>query len=187
MKVYVIDLRKYKVNNNLPIEFLKQVNKYKNEKSKVSLVAWSFLEEILRKEYLINTSELVIELNEKGKPKFRNSDIYFNISHSHNLISIGIGKEELGIDIECCIDRTNFEQLIRRIDKEITIFTKEMFYDLWTKKEARYKRDNNCNFFNLIMQDLKEILTFTVFDSEKNEYKLSIDTSETIVNMDEYL
>ena len=65
MKVYVLDLRKYKCNNNLPIEFLKQVNKYKNEKSQVSLVAWSFLEEILRKEYLIDTSNLVIELNEK--------------------------------------------------------------------------------------------------------------------------
>lgn len=187
MKVYVIDLRKYKCNNNLPIEFLKQVNKYKNEKSQVSLVAWSFLEEILRKEYLINTSNLVIELNEKGKPKFKNSDIYFNISHSHNLISIGIGKEELGIDIECCIDRPNFKQLIRRIDKEVTTFTKEIFYDLWTKKEARYKRDNNCNFFNITMKEVKNILTFTIIDSENNEYKLSIDTPETIVNMDEYL
>ena len=187
MKVYVLDLRKYKCNNNLPIEFLKQVNKYKNEKSKVSLVAWSFLEEILRKEYLINTSNLVIELNEKGKPKFKNSDIYFNISHSHNLISIGIGKKELGIDIEYCIDRSNFEKLIGRIDKEVTVYTKEMFYDLWTKKEARYKRDNSYNFFNITMKELEDVVTFTIFDSEKNEYKLSIDTPEIIENKDEYL
>ena len=37
------------------------------------------------------------------------------------------------------------------------------------------------------MKELEDVVTFTIFDSEKNEYKLSIDTLEIIENKDDYL
>jgi len=47
----------------------------------------------------IDISKVNLCYSEYGKPSIKNEDIYFNLSHSKNLIVLGIAQQELGIDI----------------------------------------------------------------------------------------
>ncbi|GHU47274.1 hypothetical protein FACS1894218_1340 [Bacilli bacterium] len=47
----------------------------------------------------------VIFLDSNGKPKFKNSKIKFNISHTRELVACAIGYNDMGLDIET-VDRT---------------------------------------------------------------------------------
>ena len=181
MKFYIKDIRDYK-NKKISNNFSKQALKYNNAKKNISLLAWALLEEILSEEYLVETDKLIIGIKDKGKPYFVNSSIEFSISHSNNLILIGIGKRELGVDIEYCKDRDNYEKLIRKIDDNITTFDKDTLYSLWTKKEARYKRKNDINLLEINIKDIEEVYTFSYFDKDNLEYKVSIDCDEIIEN-----
>lgn len=100
--------------------------------------------------------------NENGKPYFKNSKIYFSISHSSEYVACIVSDNEIGIDI----------QKIRRIPDNLNIVFNEdelelssfELLKLWTKKEAIIKARG------LNMQHMKKIniedynLTTEIFD-----------------------
>lgn len=121
-------------------------DKYQDHiKDEISKKTWNFLIDILKKDYDINVLKEDIFFNQYGKPYLKNNYIYFNISHSKNMIALIISDNECGIDIEY-IDKTrNIEGLSKKVlsSKEKEEFDKnkdiEIFYKFWTQKEAYYK------------------------------------------------
>ena len=112
------------------------------------------LEEKLKKNDLYVIYEEIRALNEKGKPKFKNSDIYFNISHSHNLISIGIGKKELGIDISSHMFLQHSS-----LGQPLTMLYRKSMFDFRWSKQYRYYRDTH-EIYHLLMVGKGMFLNF---------------------------
>ena len=71
----------------------KSIDKSKNETE----LSYIILKDMLKK---LKQNEDLIELSENGKPYFKNSNLFFNYSHSKNYILVGISSSEIGVDIE---------------------------------------------------------------------------------------
>ena len=165
MKIYTIDIRNF--NYKLPDDvFYNQINKY-NEKLHQTqhIVAWSFLYKLLKEEY--NITDFTIYYNEYNKPYLK--DIYFNISHSLNMVAIIISNEECGIDIECLNEMKNKDAL----KKHFNVNSDEEFLTKWTKKEAYLKKVGTGIKISSLYEDVKDIKTTIVEDNDKNIYYLS--------------
>ena len=94
---------------------------------------------------------------EHGKPYITNYEgIYFNISHCHEAVAIGVSNREIGIDIE---GRRHFsDPLIERaFSEEEKAIIKDSddpqkdFARIWTRKEAWFK----CTGTGILMDHLK--------------------------------
>ena len=83
--------------------------------------------------YDVKDTEIIVE---KNKPKFKNSDLCFNISHSENIVAVAFDNHQLGLDIEFMKDR-DFKTLLERYN--IDSNDKNLFYQFWTEYEAEYK------------------------------------------------
>lgn len=142
-KVYIENIDNIIVNNDLI-----DVITYTDGKMKdVSLKAWSFLFKIIYEKYNIKISKAMIYYNEYNKPYLKEKNIFFNISHSKDLIAIIVDDKECGIDIEYIDYNKNIDKLINKVlsQSEIKKYNKRInkhnyFYKLWTKKETYYKK-----------------------------------------------
>lgn len=80
---------------------------------------------------------------EKGKPYLKDFPLYFNLSHSGDYVLCGLGSEEIGADIQqhCGKDVRKIAQRFFS-EREATVIERageareELFYRLWTRKEA---------------------------------------------------
>ena len=87
--------------------------------------------------------------NEYGKPFLKNSNIYFNMSHSHNMVSYIVALNyRVGIDIELHDSKLDVQELASlvltlRESKYLSSLNSQeklkFFYHLWTKKESLIK------------------------------------------------
>ena len=137
--VYVESIKNIQINNEV-CEKIKL-----NNKKDVSKKAWSYLYELL-KEYNINLLEEEIIYINNQKPYIKNNPIYFNISHSNNMIAIVIADTECSIDIEYINMNKNHDKIVNKLfsNDEQLIYSNhphklEYFYELWTKKESCFK------------------------------------------------
>lgn len=73
---------------------------------------------------------------ENNKPKFENSNLNFNISHSNNIVAVAFDSMPLGLDIEYMKNR-DFKSLLKRYN--INSDSKNVFYQFWTEYEAEIK------------------------------------------------
>ena len=131
-------------------------------------------------------------LEKNGKPNYKNLPIYFNSSHSEDLVLVAFSKtQETGIDIEFnkSINTeiyTDFlhvqeEKLLQKSNNKSSLF-----YSIWTKKEALIKataiginadfKTIDCSksetFFNAEKYFFKEIkldINYTCFVCNKNK------------------
>ena len=117
-------------------EFIKQFKK-KELGSKKRIIEHSMsmfiLEYLLKRFYKIENFEIVYE---NKKPKLKNDEIYFNISHSKDIILIAFSDSSVGVDIEQKKER-DFKKLSDYYNVQFK--NKEDFYELWTKLEAGIK------------------------------------------------
>ena len=113
--------------------------------------------EVARIFYNIENTEIIVENN---KPKFKNADLCFNISHSNNLVAIAFDEMSLGLDIEYMKER-DFKALLKRYN--IDSNDKNLFYQFWTEYEASIK----------IQSETKQKLCFKL----KDNYMLSLFSS----------
>ena len=134
-------------SNPLNEGYLREIRERENESSACeSLFALALLyEQICSLPRPIDTSELIFERGECGKPYFRDSDVKFNISHSKGCVACAssVG-EELGVDIEAAeISAERAERLAKRYfgEEEQREIEKapESFARRWTEKEAKAK------------------------------------------------
>lgn len=96
-----------------------------------------FLFEILETHYDVIANESDLEKTEYGKLSLKNSPVRFNITHSGDIVAVGISEKELGLDVEFIKPRNN-AKLAQKIFGT-TPKNDEEFYTLWTKAESFVK------------------------------------------------
>lgn len=130
---------------------------YKGKKKLQSALGRHLTKEVARIFYNIEDTEIIVENN---KPKFKNADLCFNISHSNNIVAVAFDNIPLGLDVEHMKDR-NFKMLLERYN--IDSNDKNLFYQFWTEYEASIK----------IQSETKQKLCFKL----KDNYMLSLFSS----------
>ena len=128
-----------------------------SKKKLQSALGRHIVKEVARIFYNVNDTEIIIENN---KPKFKNADLCFNISHSNNIVAVAFDVLPLGLDVEYIKER-NFKLLLERYN--IASNDKEFFYQFWTEYEASIK----------IQDEIKQKLCFKL----KEDYMLSLFSS----------
>lgn len=182
IEIYLLNIQDLEVKdyvNNIPDNFLNQVNKYKEEdQRKRSFFSW-YLLYLKLKMRNIDVGNLKVNLNANGKPLIEG--IHFNITHSHNLVALALANEEVGIDLEYVEFKDN-SKLAKKVmtDEE---YNKSLtgdicFYMIWTKKEAYLKRKGLA--LNLVFDKelkLEDVATHLIKVGEDNYY-LSVSPSK---------
>ena len=112
-----------------------------------------------------------------GKPYLENYPFYFNLSHSGNYVVCAISPREVGVDIQE-YRQVDMERLAKRFfSKEeqnaLKVCTKgkeqyELFYQLWTRKEAYGKLTGEGIAAVIDKSTLLKEGTFTVAEAEAN-------------------
>ena len=83
--------------------------------------------------FSIKDTEIIIE---NSKPKYKNSNVHFSITHSNKIIAVAFDYYPVGIDIEYMKER-DFKKLSEHYN--INTYNKVEFYKKWTKLEAEIK------------------------------------------------
>ena len=132
MKLYICDVNKYSIDELLNSKYLKEEDKNNALKYKI---------EMDQKEHLISNyfkNKYIGEYrhNENGKPVSDNA--FFNISHSYNIVVIGISDREIGVDVEIIRDvKEDFIKYISNEDEYKFINgDNNKFYQIWCSKES---------------------------------------------------
>ncbi|MBE5757183.1 MAG: hypothetical protein E7342_05205 [Clostridiales bacterium] len=113
--------------------------------------AHEFLFFILDKYYNLQITDKDLKKTEFGKLYIENNPIYFNISHSQNVVAIAISNENVGVDVEVIKDK-KFSNINKNVFGN-EILKKEDFFALWTKAESFVKYNANS-----ILLSLKHII-----------------------------
>lgn len=89
---------------------------------------------------------LNIERGDNGKPYFKTSGYFFNISHSFEISVAVFSDDRVGIDIERMVSRPSLSKVAKRFfsESEYSRYIEsresiESFYRIWTAKEAAVK------------------------------------------------
>ena len=163
--------KKLKINGNeifIIYESCPEIT-YNKIYSKQHQIGRKLLSIALKECYKIDFDEELLRFNKNKKPYLRDyPGIYFNISHSKEIIIVALSNVEIGIDIEeikhfnqSFIDKVfSFEEKVQSIN----LNNKDEFYTrLWTLKECHFK----C-----LGTGLKFPLTKTSFNLEKTNYSI---------------
>lgn len=109
-------------------------------------------------------TEINIVKNSHGKPYLIGNEVYFNISHSNNIISIAIDDHEIGLDIEFAGNR-NISLITSRFyhenEKKLLLFKNienNIFYKIWTLKECYAKYLGVGLSYELMKIDMSEYI-----------------------------
>lgn len=178
MDIYFLDLNKINLNILKEIEESSlSVHSSKIELKKKQHLAGRFLlKHLAQNIYNISDIELFFKNN---KPYFKNSDLFFNISHSQNIVAIAFSKNEIGLDIEYNQKNRNFVDIIERFDKNLAneISTKskdeqkKLFYDFWTAYEAKIKINSQQKTWTKTLYPLTDY-TLTVCSTSQEEINI---------------
>lgn len=153
-RVYYFDFSRVKKDvgyNDINHDRLEYVNKINDEVRKnQSYFATKLLEYALENYGIDYSCGFSCE---NGKWKLRNNAINFSISHSNNLVCVGLSKSEIGVDLEkkddkiLLLEKKYFsEKNFSNRDEKILEYLK-----FWTEKEAKFKAqtESKVNFFTI--------------------------------------
>lgn len=135
MDIFYIDIEKFKYTHGK--NFLEEYAdiELKTEKRFFEYTIGRYLiKSVGEKIYKLSDTEIIKDKN--GKPMFKNTDLFFNISHSKNYIVAVFDNSPCGIDIELIKPR-DLEKLSKYYHRDFNSI--EKFYEFWTQKEAEYK------------------------------------------------
>lgn len=132
----------------LPEAVINCVKKHSLVRQKTFLAGRVLLNMALKQFYGVNSLPKMF-IGEHGKPEFFEARYpRFNISHSRNLIVLGLSDSSVGIDVECFRKRFQFDKLkeylfdakeltyFRGLDLDSQLF---LFKVLWTVRECLIK------------------------------------------------
>ena len=177
----------------MPKDRIEKFNRLQKKSDKINcLIGYFALFYSLKKfKKIQNPPKFIYDRNNKPKLIFPN--IYFNITHTKNLVAVAISKNPVGIDAET-IRKVN-PKLIRKIlcENEYLKFKKtsnkeKFIFKTWTKKEAYCKRKSISIFNNLLKIDsttIKNTKTFFFNNSaisiaSSKNFKYNISTLENL-------
>src|SRR5574344_1223056 len=159
----IILLRKSKILPYIKIE----ESFYKNEKRNQEYILGRFLAKFGAK-ILYKAKDL--EIVEDKKPKFKDIDIVFSISHSKDFIAVAFDKKNIGVDIEIMRNR-DFKSIAEHLKIPFTI--KKSFYQYWTTYEAQYKSKKQ-NIKTFIIEDYMLSVSFEDINNKLKMYEVTI-------------
>ncbi len=119
-----------------------RIDKYKRyDDKKRSIIGEIIISELLNKYYKIDYKSLNIVTNKYGKPLVTNINIFFNISHSSDLIAGIVCNNEVGIDVEKVKDVSDSFISQYSTKKEIDYISsdKRKAFEIFCLKEAYFK------------------------------------------------
>lgn len=159
---FLLELCSQKKRNEISIKKLK---KHRD----LSVVGNALSKYAIKKVFGIPVLKQEICYEKNGKPYLKGyNNIYFSISHSHNIVVCAVSDREVGIDME----------RIRKTDYKATKFfvndaeniTREEYFLLWTKKEAKLKQKGS----GIFKEDLKKLDVSDVKSFKYKDYFISI-------------
>ena len=199
MESYFLILNNDKLDNLLPYyqfidyEHMKKIERFRNDiDKKMSIYGELIARAVISKKETVLPQDIFWGVDDYGKPFIKNSfNINFSISHTQNAVLCAISRKgDIGADIEVIgpyfsgvmnyIGHTEELEVIKNIAKEKRT---QVFYEIWTRKEA-YGKKNGLG----ICQNLKKINTLES-GNEKNfiswtvgHYMCSVCTNTKEVN-----
>lgn len=89
----------------------------------------------------VSPESIMFSFAEKGKPYAAGLDIFFNISHSGDIIACAVSDKEIGIDIEKIrpFNLKTAEKFAVADEIEHIKSMENGFFEIWTLKEAYFK------------------------------------------------
>ena len=155
-------------------EFYKKISESKKEKID-KLINYddkkrSIIGEILLSELLENKS-YDYTYNEYGKPFIKDSNIFYNISHSYDYIACVISEKQIGIDIEMIreVPLNTINQFATEKEKEYISNSNERLFQIYTLKEAYFKM-LGTNLNNIF--DVEFIINGNTIESNKDDINI---------------
>ncbi len=135
-------------------------------RKKQSVYVWKLLLKALDICNIFRTEFIV----QNGKWGLKDNNIKFSLSHSNNVVIVGISNNEIGVDVEMFSDK------LLRVSKKLFPAqkipknkTEKTFYgELWTKRECQIKNhDINQKFYSQV-----------IIDKQNNKYLVGIISSQ---------
>lgn len=129
----------------IPKQKRMQIDKYKNYEAKTrTLVAEILLNNLLASQNISYQNTKYFN-NKYGKPYLKNSELFFNVSHSSDYVITTISNKEIGIDIEK-VRKTSLKvinQFATSKEKKYILSSdeniEERIFKIYTLKEAYFK------------------------------------------------
>lgn len=175
-------------NNLLSEEEKTRANRFYFERDKNNFTISRGLTRLILAKYLdINPKQIIFSQNSFGKLYLENKKLKFNLSHTKEVLLIGLSFDtELGVDIEKIREINVYQDIVRRFfsDNEIKAFFlqtedkyQESFFTIWTRKEAFIKavgRGLNIalNSFDVSVSEKSELMDVRLDDQKKESWKL---------------
>lgn len=189
------DLNLKKGYNKVSNQRKAKINRFKFEKDKKLSCGVELL--LIKSLQDIGIEDPIFKLDKNNKPYISNyPNIYFNLSHSKNMIACGISNSQIGVDIEYNdpnIDLNLAKHYFFNKEYNSIINSKnpaDEFFKYWVLKESYMKYtglgfklalnsfeidiNNNSNQIILKKENKPSNLEFNLFDIEENTYKLAI-------------
>ncbi len=163
MKLYYMNIEKFK--RRYDEKFLMQ---YANTEFKTKkrffeyTIGRHLVFTIAKREYGLDNPEILIDQN--GKPFFKDTPVYFSISHSKNIVGACFDKYPCGFDVEY-IKKRDLREYSKFFEQKFA--TQKDFYEFWTLKEAELKLNETVNY--KIFGRFENDYFFTAVSSEKRE------------------
>ncbi len=153
-RVYYFDLScvkqvcNYSDINHDRLEYVNKINDEKRKKQ--SYFATKLLEYALKDNGIDFSCGFSCE---NGKWRLKDNTINFSISHSNNLVCVGVSKSEIGVDIEKIDEKVLYLEKKYHIEKSFSNKKEKIleYIKFWTEKEAKFKAktEKKVNFFTI--------------------------------------
>ena len=113
------------------------INAYQNPRVRyASCSAWGLLYRILTEQGL---GSGIVSFQKYGKPVFRDSDLFFSLSHSRKICGAAISDHPVGVDVELCRDHYKQSMIERSLSERERASFDGDFTRLWCRKESLAK------------------------------------------------
>ncbi|MFL9484061.1 4'-phosphopantetheinyl transferase family protein [Chitinophagaceae bacterium LWZ2-11] len=169
-------------------------DRYYHEKDKDRFIVSRGNLRILLGKYLKKEpGEIMFEIGNNKKPRIKKmgEGLYYNVSHSGNVILIAIAKGDVGVDVEKVEPAFPYKDVLTYIfsNEEIEdlnrfALPRERFYTLWTRKEALLKAtgkgiDDNLSLITCL--DGKHAIDDNIIKSDNHFFINSFSVNEQYV------
>lgn len=183
-EIYIAPVEMFFNNNSLPKYAQQELKSISHDGLRSQKIAsYGLLKYAVEKLFKIQEDFKSYKKSKNGKPL--NKNYCLSISHTNNLVAVGISKCNLGIDLENVNQKQNIERIKNAIlacGEKFSNQNIEEVYSVWTKKEAIFKF-NGDKVFNPKQVNFNTIPTKTIdFEFDGLKYVLSV-ASEDIKNV----
>ena len=176
-KVYIRNIKSFNqliILDNINPKRKEYLEKLNNTSLKRSYLAWLLLKEMVLEEYNLDIDKLTLYYNEYNKPYFK--EFCFNISHSKDLVAVGISNKDIGVDIQYIDKSKDIDKLANKINSNNDYYD---FYKTFSAKEAVSKKIGT----GLVLSKLPEKETIKhqeIITLDNDEYVLSVSCDDNI-------